>query len=68
MNIASYADESTPYVSANNMNVVDKSLEEEIFSDNLMKSNASRCHLLVSTINTINIRVESFDKKETLRS
>ena len=49
--IASYADDNTPYVSANNMNGVVKSLEEasiklfKWFSDNLMKTNADECHL-----------------------
>ena len=62
--IASYADDNTPYVSANNMNGVVKSLEEasiklfKWFSDNLMKANADECHLLVSTNKTVNIRVE----------
>ena len=34
-------------------------------SDNLMKSNADKCHLLVSTNNTVNIRVENFDIKNS---
>ena len=29
-------------------------------SDNLMKSNADKCHLLVSTNNTVNIRIKIF--------
>ena len=67
--IASYPDGNTPYVSANNMDGVAKSLEEastksfKWFSDNLMKSNANKSHLLVSANNTINIRVENFDIK-----
>ena len=65
--IASYANGNTPYVNANNMDRVVKSLEEasnqlfKWFSDNIMKSNADKCHLLVSTNNTVNIRVENFD-------
>ena len=61
--IASYADVSTPYVSADNIDGVIKSLEEasEIlfkwFSDNLMKINADKCHLLVSTNNTVKIKI-----------
>ena len=64
--IASYANGNTPYVSANNMNGAVKSLEENStklfkwFSDNLLESNVNKCHLLVSTNNTINIRVENF--------
>ena len=34
-------------------------------SDNLMNSNADKCHLLVSTNNTVNIRVENFDIKNS---
>ena len=51
------------------MNGVVKSVEESStklfkwFSDNLMKSNADKCHLLVSTNNTVNIRVENLDIK-----
>ena len=53
------------------MDGVFKSLEEastklfKWFSDNLMKSNANKCHLLVSTNNTVNIRVEIFDIKDS---
>ena len=54
--IASHAHDNTPYVIADNIDGVIKSLEEssEIlfkwFNDNLMKINADICHLLVSTI------------------
>ena len=63
--IASYADENTPYITANNMDRVIKSLEEastnlfKWLSDNLMKNNDDKCHLLVSTNNTVNKRAES---------
>ena len=65
--IASYADDNTPYVIADNIDGVIKSLEEasEIlfkwFNDNLVKSNADKCHLLVSTNNTVNIKIRNFD-------
>ena len=65
--IASYADDNTPYVIADNIDGVIKSLEEasEIlfkwFNDNLMKINADKCHLLVSTNNTIKIKTGHFD-------
>ena len=32
------------------------------FSDNLMKSNADECHLLVRTNNTINAEIGNIDK------
>ena len=63
--IASYADDNTPYVLADNVDGVIKPLEEasEIsskwFNDNLMKINVDKCHLLVSTNNTAKI----FDHK-----
>ena len=65
--IVSYADDSTPYVSADNIDEVIKSLEEasEIlwiwFSDNLMKSNTGKFHLYVSTNNTAKIKKGNFD-------
>ena len=66
-NIASYVDDNTPYVSAGNIDRVIKSLEEasetlfKWFSDNLMKINTDRCHLLVSTNNTVKIKTRNFD-------
>ena len=65
--IASYADDNTPYVIADNKDGVIKSLEEtsEIlfkwFNDNLMRINADKCHLLVSTNNTVKIKIRNFD-------
>ena len=59
--IVSYTDDNTPCL--NNIDGVVKSLEEastklfKWFSDNLRNSNAGKCHLLVSTNNTVNIRV-----------
>ena len=59
IDIASYADDNTPYISANNVNEVILSLEKATdtlfkwFSDNVMKSNADKCHLLVSINNAI---------------
>ena len=69
--IASYANDNTPYVKPINMDEVVKSLEEALiklfkwFSDNLMKSNANNCDLLVSTNNNVNIRVENFNVKNS---
>ena len=66
-NIANYADDNTPYVSANNIGGVINSLEEpsEILfkwlNDNLMKINADKCYLLVSINNTVKIKIGDFD-------
>ena len=51
----------------NNINEVVHSLEKATdtlfkwFSDNLMKRNSDKCHLLVSTNNTINIKIGNVD-------
>ena len=65
--IASYPNDNTPHVSADDIDGVIKSLGEasEIlfkwFSDNLMKINADKCNLLVSTNNTVKIKIGNFD-------
>ena len=65
--IPSYADDNTPYVNADNIDGVFKSSEEasEIlfkwFSDNLMKINADKCDLLVTTSNTVKIKKGNFE-------
>ena len=67
IDIASYADDNRPYITANNINEVIISLEKATdtlfkwFSDNVMKSNADKCHLLVSTNNAINIKIGNID-------
>ena len=68
--IGSYVDDNTPYVIAYNIDGVIKYLEEasEIlfkwFNDNLMKINADKCHLLVSTDNTFKTKIGvEFDHK-----
>ena len=64
---ASYADDNPPYLSAKYIEEVIKSLEEaskilsEWLLDNLMKSNANKCHLLISTSNKVNIKIGNFD-------
>ena len=59
--IARYADDNTPYVSADNIDEVIKSLKEAsdtLFQwfNNLMKINAEKCHLLVGINNTVKIK------------
>ena len=56
-------------MSVNNLDEVVKFLEEasaklfKCFSNNLIKNNVGRCHLLVSTNNTVNIGAQNFDIK-----
>ena len=71
IDIATYADDNRPYITANNINEVILSLEKATdtlfkwFSDNVMKNNADKCHLLVSTNNAINIKIENIDIKNS---
>ena len=65
--ITSYANDNTPYVIADNIDGIIKSLEEaseffsKCFNDNLMKINVGKCHLLVSANNTFKIKIGNFD-------
>ena len=66
-NIASYADDEAPYVIADNIDGVIKPLKEaseNLFKwfNSLMKINAEKCHLLVSTNDTVKIKIGNFDK------
>ena len=66
VDIASYADDNTPYVIADDINGVITSLEKaskalfEWFENNLLKSNANKCNLLVSSNDTVNLRVSEY--------
>ena len=68
VNIVSNADENTAYVIANDINDVIASLGKastalfELFENNLLKSNADKCNLLVSSSEAISIRVNEYDK------
>ena len=63
LDIASYADGNTPYVIADDINGVITSLEKaskalfEWFENNLLKSNADKYHLLVSSSDAAFLRV-----------
>ena len=65
--IASYADDNTPRVIADNIDGIIKSLEEasellfKWFKDNLIKINVDKCHLLVSTNNIVKIKIGNSD-------
>ena len=70
---ASYADGNTPYMIADNVDDLITSLEQasnglfEWFKNNLLKSNADKCHLLVSTNDRVSVNVDGFkiDKSDT---
>ena len=71
--IASYEDDNTPYMIADNVDDLITSLEQasnglfEWFKNNLLKSNADKCHLLVSTNDRVSVNVDGFkiDKSDT---
>ena len=56
MNETSYVDDNTPYVTGDGIEDVTNSLENE--SDNQMKANKGKCHLLISCSENITINVE----------
>ena len=71
VDIASYADDNTPYVIADDVNGVIASLEKALktlfkwFENNLLKSNADKCHLLVHSSDAISLRVSESDIKNS---
>ena len=66
INIANYADDNTPFVSGDTPLNVITSLENaaeklfEWFTNNHMKANHDKCHLLMSTITSISIMVKDY--------
>ena len=60
IDIANFADDNTPYVSAKNLEDVIESLERALvslfrcFENNLLKGNADKCHFLLSTSQEVN--------------
>ena len=62
-----YANDNTPHIGANNINDVIHCFEKATdtlftwFSDNLLKSNADKCYLLVITNNTVNFKIGNID-------
>ena len=73
MDIANYADDNTPYATANDIDSLIASLEEASkslftwFDNNLMKSNANKCHLLVSSNEKVTIKIGSHEIANTKR-
>ena len=63
--IMSYAEDSTPYVCSENIDVTLEKLEEvgkvlfEWFSNNFLKANADKCHLILSTDETFSFNVDN---------
>ena len=65
-NIASYADDNTPYTSDINLNLILEKLESSThdlfrwFKENLMKANPDKCHLLVTTNALTSVNINDF--------
>lgn len=66
IDIASYADDSTPIIVENNTGNLIASLEEasnallDWFKNNCIKSNSDKCHTLVSTNKQLNIKIGDY--------
>ena len=71
--IANYVNANTPYATANDIDSLIASLEEASkslftwFDNNLMKSNADKCHLLVSSNEKVTIKIGSHEIANTKR-
>ena len=72
VDIANYADDNTPYVIADDICGVITSLEKtlkalfEWFENNLLKNNADRSHLLVSSSDAVNLRLSGYGTKSRI--
>ena len=70
---ANYADDNTPYATANDIDGLIASLEEVSkslftwFDNHLMKSNADKCHLLVSSNEKVTIKIGGHEIANTKR-
>ena len=66
IDIASYADDSTPFIVENNIDNVIASLEQvsdalfNWFKNNRLKNNVDKCHVLVSTNKPVGIKVGDY--------
>ena len=73
IDIASYADDNTPYMISKKVDDLVTSFEQasndlfEWFKNNLLKSNAEKCHFLVSANDRVSMYVDGFkiDKSDT---
>ena len=67
IDIASYADDNTPYIVVDNIDDFIKSLEEvstaffQWFDNNLLKNNNGECHLLTSNDENIKVKIGEYE-------
>ena len=66
IDIASYVDDSMPFITENNIDNVTASLEINWFKNNCLKNNVDKCHVLVSTNKPVGIKIGCYtiDKSE----
>ena len=73
MDIANYAECNTPYATVNDINSLIVSLEEASkslftwFDNNLKKSNADECHILVNSNENVTVKISSHEITNTKR-
>ena len=71
IDVASYADDNAPYIAADNIGDLIKSLEEassalfQWFDNNLLKNNPGECHLLISSYESITIKIGKYEIKNS---
>ena len=71
IHIANFADDNTPYLSAENVEDVIESIERASvslfrwFENNLLKGNADKCQFLVSTSQEVSLNVNNFKIKNS---
>ena len=67
IDFASYADDSTLYVSSDSIGDLIRILENDSiklfkwFSDNMMKANKDKCHLIVSSDEHVSMKLEKIE-------
>ena len=67
IDFASYADDNTPYVSSDSIEDVIRILENDSiklfkwFSDNMMKANKDKCHLIVSSNEHVSMKLDNIE-------
>ena len=68
---ARYSDDNTPYVGANNIDEVITILESDSvqlfkwFSDNQMKANKDKCHLVISNNEKVSMKIDNIEIENT---
>ena len=67
----SYADDSTPYVDADDIDEVITILENDSiqlfkwFSDNQMKANKDKCHVVISNNEKVSMKIDNIELENT---